>query len=251
MKLSLLYTYFNGFDQLINSIEKMHDLVDSVVVCYQTTSNKGHVSGTIESELNHLSNTFPNVILLNWEPNPNSDTKQNERDKHNFMIQHIKQTDSTHFIMSACDHVYTSGHIEVAKKKMISENLDICFTKMFTYYKHENWRVDPIEEYFMPFIHKLHASTKIVTGKYPAYVDPSVKVNTCKRFHIFKPSECIMHHYSMVRNDIENKFNNAAASVRWTPEQIKTFIDEYNNAKLGNAITYFSGRRLVHVHERT
>jgi hypothetical protein len=56
----------------------------------------------------------------------------------------------------------------------------------------------------------------------------------------------MMHHYSMIRQDIEGKFRNAAASIRWKPEQVERFIREYNNYDLSNneGISYFQGRRI-------
>ena len=55
-----------------------------------------------------------------------------------------------------------------------------------------------------------------------------------------------MHHYSMIRNDIENKFNNAAASSRWG-DKAKVYLDEYNSATINSKLQYFGGRGLKEV----
>jgi hypothetical protein len=62
---------------------------------------------------------------------------------------------------------------------------------------------------------------------------------------MYTPDEVLLHHYSMIRVNIADKFRNAAASIRWKPEQVTAFIDEFENAKLGNSISYFKGRILV------
>ena len=48
MKLVLLYTYFNGFEQFEHSFSKMKDLVDEVVFCYQRISNTGNFNDDLD-----------------------------------------------------------------------------------------------------------------------------------------------------------------------------------------------------------
>lgn len=245
-KIYLLYTMFNGFDQLIESINAMVDHVDEILICYQDISNTGEKSKTIFDEIEYLNRFYPNIRVIIYETDLRLNTKENERRKHNMMIQHAKKRGATHFILSACDHIYQENHIKYAMDFLQNNDFDVILTKMFTYYKKRNWRLDPIESYFMPFIHKMHKNTEISTNKYPVLVDPSVKVNTNK-IHVFNENECILHHFSMVRTDIENKFKNAAASINWKPEQIKCFIDEYNNAKPGDQIKYFKNRTIIEI----
>jgi uncharacterized protein YdhG (YjbR/CyaY superfamily) len=59
----------------------------------------------------------------------------------------------------------------------------------------------------------------------------------------------MMHHYSMIRTDIKNKFRNAASSIRWSETQKETFISEYENYSLENnhGITYFRGAKVKEV----
>jgi hypothetical protein len=117
---------------------------------------------------------------------------------------------------------------------------------MLTYYKRPEWRIEPPEEYFMPFICKLHSNTKITQAAgYPVLTDPAVRVVPWKSFHVFGMDQLVMHHYSMIRTDIESKFSNAAASVNWTPERVNVFKSEYRSAKIGDSISYFKGARIV------
>ena len=98
----------------------------------------------------------------------------------------------------------------------------------------------------MPFIIKLHTNTQVESNvKTPILVDPSVKVNTCKNWKLFSEHEIMLHHYSMIRLDIKDKFKNAAASIRWNPEQVQRFISEYENFSIedNKPIEYFQNRK--------
>lgn len=241
MKLAICYSVWTGDDMemLKRSIEHHLPFVDKVIICWQEVSNKGEKGyGNIPC--------FIGSQIVKYTPNLNLNTKQNERIKHNTMIEVSKHLGCTHFILAAGDHFYSDEMFYYGKMIMQENDVDVILTRMRTYYKHENWILDPLESYYMPFIHKCTINTQITSQvKYPVVVDPSVKVNA-KTFHI-SSDKYLMDHYSMVRNDIEKKLRNAAASIRWTPEQIKQFIDEYNNAKPGDKISYFQGRKIVEV----
>lgn len=231
MKLALLYTIWSGDDMemLSRSIKQHEPQVTDVFLFIQATSNKG--------EYYPINLDFNYTI---WEPNLELDAKENERIKHNLMIQTVKKLGFTHFIICACDHFYTPEQFEVAKKFHQSNDIDVSLTFMRTYYKHENWYIEPMERYCMPFIHKMHPNTEITNDiDYPELVDPSVKVNTSEKIHVFALDEVLLHHYSMVRKDIKKKIMNSASINNWNEKQIKKFISEYENAKIGDKLSYF------------
>ena len=236
MKLAIIYTVWSGDDMemLEHSINHHKPHVDDVFICMQSTSNKG--------EYHEINLDLPYIL---WHPNLALDTKQNERVKHNDMIQHVKKLGFTHFILCACDHIYNSDQFEYAKEFHKKNNVDLSLTFMRTYYKFVHWYIDPMENYCMPFIHRIKQKTAIVEGaNYPHLVDPSVMVNTSQKIHTFAPDEVLLHHYSMIRKDIEKKFRNAASSIRWSDEQISQFIIEYQNAKIGDKISYYNNATL-------
>jgi hypothetical protein len=242
-KTALLYTVWIGddMDMLKRSIENHLPFVDKVIICFQQVSNKGEYS---HQDLPPLYGNNK-LIYTPFHPNLSLSTKQNERNKHNDMIEVAKHSGCTHFILSAADHFYSKEMFDYGKNVMQTTDADVILTRMRTYYKQDNWILDPIEEYYMPFIHKLTVNTEITTRvKYPVVVDPSVKVSTAQKFHIAS-DEYLMDHYSMMRMDIEKKFRNAASSIRWTKEDVQTFINEYQNAKVGDSIKYFQGRKIV------
>ena len=236
-KLILCYTYFNGIEQLKHSFAKMAGLVDDIIICYQTVSNTGNVNENVLEELEPF-----HIHKIQYHTDLNLNTKENERRKHNQMIREARKLGATHFILSAVDHVYSYQDIQ----KALNEDVDVTFSRMYTYYKRDNWRVEPPEDYYMPFIHKMYENTCIaIRNDYPVLTDPSVRVNTMDSFKVYDINECVLHHYSMVRNDIHNKFNNSASRGNWSDEKLQCFIEEFENAKLGDSISYFKGRKIV------
>jgi hypothetical protein len=249
-KLTLLYTFWTGDDveMLMRSIKHHKPFVDEIIICLQETSNKGQFN-LIRSDLVDYNNMVKlGFNLINYEPDLSLSTKENERIKHNKMIQEAKKRGATHFIMAAADHFYSEQVFNRANRVIGKYKMDVVLTKMRTFYKQENWCLEPIEDYYMPFIHKMYPNTEISKdAKYPVLVDPSVKVNTFNHNYLMPESEGLMNHYSMVRKDIKKKLKNAAASIRWTPEQVERFISEYENAKPGDKIEYFGGRKLIDI----
>ncbi len=250
MKLTICYTTFNGLELLEKSIANIYDAVDYIVIFHQKLSNTGNLEidprGN-KNVLRMLENEYPKVKVHYFTPDLAKNTKENERNKHNLMIQKAKQIGSTHFILAACDHFYKKSEVEFAKDFCLKNDVNISLTRIYTYYKQTNWQISPIEDYYAPFIMKMYPNTEISTMKYPVLVDPSVKINASGMFHIFNQDEVMLHHYSMIREDIVDKFTNAAASIRWSEQQIMNFIDEYEEAKPGNEISYFRGRKIIEV----
>lgn len=247
MKLAALYSVFNGEELLEKSIEQVSPHCDGVFIFYQETSNKGNKSDTIKLNVYNIC-LRSKAYSFKWSPNLNLNTKENERVKHQFMLDVVRELGFTHFFMAACDHYYLPSEFQKAKQKCEQSNYDVTFTAMYSYYKNPEWRLTPIENYYMPFICKVNSDTAIKrVSNYPIKVDPSVQVTPCKNWYLFREPEIMLHHFTMIRTDIENKFKNAAASIRWTKEQVSEFISEYENAKIGDKIKYFQGRTIIEV----
>lgn len=245
MKLGAIYTVFNGIELLSGAINCVINDTDEVVIVYQLTSNRGQIDLTVVDQIKEAVKPFDQakIHLVEFKPNLSIDTKTNELNKHNLGLKMLKALDCTHFFLSACDHYYDSQDFNAAKFYTELNDYDVTLTAMFTYYKHPEWQLTPIEDYFMPFICKLYRQTEFIKTQWMYKVDPSVRINTSKRMHLFLEEEIMMHHFSMIRQDIESKFNNAAASSRWG-EKAKLYLDEYNSATLESKLAYFGGRGL-------
>jgi hypothetical protein len=243
VKLSFAYTVYNGTELLKHSIKQIENIVDDIIICYQTVSNRGNLNLQLEKELIKLS-VKKKVRLIRFNPNLNLDTKTNELNKHNIMLNAARDSGSTHIIVGATDHFYKPDELKAAIAKSV--NFDCTFTSMYTYYKHPTWQITPLEDYMMPLVMKIYSQTKFERRvNYPVRVDPSVKVNTCGKYHVFPESEIMLHHYSMVREDIMNKWKNAASP---TFERLASegYIDEWNNydIELNQGVKYFHGRKI-------
>jgi hypothetical protein len=247
MKLAALYTVWNGLELLNGSIDQIKNDVDIIFIGWQWRSNKGERSNEIENFLSQYDND-PKIVLIEFIPNFKNNTKKNELDKHNHLLEAARSEGCSHFVLLATDHYYEPEQFKATKEMIIERGCKITVSKMFTYYKRPEWRLDPPELYYMPFICEIAKDTRFeFSGRYPVTVDPSLKLFPISVFYALQPKDLIMHHYSMIREDIENKFNNAAASIRWTPEKIETFTNEYKGAELGDSIQYFGGRKLIAV----
>ena len=246
MKIALAYTVFNGLELLKPAIEHHKELVDEIIICYQTTSNKGEVNTSVEHIVKNIADrTGAHVIM--FAPDLRMSTKQNEIIKHNLMLQYAKKIRCSHIVMSATDHFYVKKEFTEAVNHSIFIDANVTFTKMYTYFKYPTWQLTPMEDYCMPFLIKINSNTKFErTSNFPVYIDPSIQVNTCRPFYLFEPEQICMHHYSMVRHDIVGKFKNAAASIRWTAEMVNQFIDEAMNydIKTNLGVKYFQGRKI-------
>jgi hypothetical protein len=247
MKLAACYTVWNGLELLNGSIAQIENDVDIIFIGWQWRSNKGERSNEIEEFLSQYDNN-PKIQLIEFLPNFSASTKKNELDKHNQLIEAARSSLCSHFVILATDHYYEPEQFRSTKQMIIEIGYKITVSKMFTYYKEPTWRLDPPELYYMPFICEIEKGTRFeFSGRYPVVVDPSLKVFPVSIFYELDPKDLIMHHFSMIREDIDNKFNNAAASVRWDKDKIDRFINEYNIAKIGDSIQYFQGRKLIAV----
>lgn len=249
MKLGIFYTVFNGIELLKKSIEQIYNQVDEVVIVWQKTSNRGSIDNNVFDKINkELIGYRHKINFQEFIPNLNIDTKTNELNKHNLGLKKLRELNCSHFALLSCDHYYKESEFNYGKELCKTNNYDMTLTAMKTYYKHPTWQITPIEDYYMPFICKLSQQTQYQKGSWglPYKVDPSVRINTYQKSYLFSESECMLHHYSMIRNDIENKFNNAAASSRWG-DKAKIYLDEYNSATIESKLQYFGGRGLKEV----
>ena len=247
MKLAACYTVFNGLELLEKSIQQIYPVVDVIIICYQTVSNKGNECKQVEKFVQYNFLAKKKVEIVKFTPDLSVNTKENERRKHQLMLETARKSGCSHFFLSATDHFYQLTEFVNAKEHVKWEDIDVSFTKMYTYYKHPTWQLNPIESYYMPFIMRLHPETKIaVVRNFPLKVDPSVQVNTFAKWYLFPEEQIMMHHYSMIRENIKDKFKNAAASIRWRNEEAEMFAAEFENYDIESnpGIKYFQGRKI-------
>ena len=242
MKTAAFYTVFNSCELLSASIRQIEAHVDKVFICYQTVSNTGErINPKDIFYINEANENFNSRLIHYVTKNVNP--KENERRKLQLMLDFAKDYDA--FVLLAADHFYKPEEFKNAKDFLAKNRFDVSLTKMFTFYKYPTWQLEPIEAYYMPFICRINADTKVSVDRWPYVVDPSVKVGPVRSFHEFKESEFMLFHYSMIRDDISSKFRNAAAAQNW-PDKIEAFENEFKNydIKENVGVSYFGGRKI-------
>lgn len=246
MKLAALYTVFNGLELLDKSILNILLNVDKIVLCVNTHSHFGVQDDRPMKEVEKYRNQ-PGFHIISYTPDLKLSSKENERIRLQFKIDKARELGCTHFIAMAEDHFYVPKEFKKAKKMVEFLSLDTSFTRMFTYYKYPTWRLTPIEDYSCPFITRLDSNRRIAKNpQYPVKVDPSVQIDKVGNWHEFDSKTIMLHHFSMVRDDIRYKFENAAASIRWGSDRIEVFMKEYESydLNLNPGISYFKGRKI-------
>lgn len=239
MKLGIMYTVFNGLELLERNMMEVAPLAHYVGICYQKKSWQNE--WMLDSDAKILNQI--DCEKIEYHVSELTDAKVEERVKHNMMIQHMRKKGCTHFLLLACDEYFKRHELDWAMGKI---ETDVSFTHLYTYYKYPEWRLIPIEHYMKPFIHRLNDDTRITAANnYPCRVDPSVRVAPARSFQTFDRKEIMMHHYSMIRNNIQNKFMNAA-SKRNTSPKIQQYLNEYEFYDIDSnpGIEYFQGRRV-------
>jgi len=249
MRLAAIYTVFNGTEMLQKSIHQIKKQVDLTIIGMQEISNAGQ-NISHEDAMNcvtaegELQESGYDAMLINYRPDLGVNRKENERRKLTRLIDVARNQGATHFVLLAADHFYRTREFRAAKEIAITNNVDVTLTRMYTYYKKPTWRLEKIEDYWMPFICRITAETKAIKENYyPVRVDPAVRISPANSFHRYPESEIMLHHYSMVRHDIDSKFKNAAAAQNWGKGQTENYRREYREYSLESnpGITYFGG----------
>lgn len=242
MKLVALFNAFNNAEMLVHSVEKIRPHVDEILICISLTSHYGE---KIDKHQIDIIKSIPKIHHLPFIPKMDLDPHSNSRLKVQLRLNWAKQHQATHYLLMAEDHFYEPEQFEWAKKSILSYDPDVTVTKMYTYFKKPTWQLDPIEDYSMPFISKLYPETRVVLNSYPDRTDPSVRVNTSQKYLNFHQDEVMLHHFSMVRENIRSKLSQSAASQNW-PEKIEGFVCEYQDYDIEKnpGVRYFGGRKI-------
>lgn len=236
--LAVIYSVFNGEELLKSSIMNIRPFADRIIVVWQDVSNHGNLNEYLYMKLLSLQRHL-NIELVKYVPNLGLHPKKNELLKRQLGID--TASDCSHILLMDVDHFYDPEQFAKAKELIYREDYDSSATKMYTYYKYFDCRLEKIEDYYCPFIHK--QPSKILFNKYPIRVDPALSINPTNKFKEFAPEELIMHHYSWVRKDIASKINNAASKCNWIGKE-RELEKEYNEHNYGNMLSYYKLRTI-------
>jgi len=221
--LCAIYNIFDGTELLIPSMRSIADHTDYFILVWQNKSNYGEqISLEDWVNLQKAHQLYPNSTLIEYVPNQNNGT-WNEKTKRNLGIQVAKNLNATHIIQMDCDEFYEDFGRMKDEFTQIGADGSVC--EIMTYFKRPTLRFSEPDNYFVPFIHKLHAETITGVKNYPHYVDPTRRINTENAALI----SGYMHHFSYVRKDIEKKARNSSAKNNI---ELSDLLKDYHNPDL-------------------
>ncbi|SPT68865.1 hypothetical protein [Anaerobiospirillum thomasii] len=211
-KLGVTYNVFDGTELLEASIKSIKDNVDYINIIYQEISNFGQkITEKDLCEIQRLKNEGIVDEVICYQTDFSIKPQDNETNKRNIGVQHCKKNKCTHFLLMDTDEFYRGSEFLKAKEYIMLSNIDVSACSMYFYIKEPIYRSKYYQgSYFVPFICKLSPKTKIQLGvKAFCKVDPTRLPNKFSSCYVFAPEDITMHHFSLVREDLEKKFNNS------------------------------------------
>lgn len=244
MKLITGITCFNGLEFLEACVKQFLKFSDHVIVCYQDVSHVGE-RRKVGDFVIPLFKDNPKVTINKFIPDDHYNFKRNEMKKHTQMVDVSREMGADYFILGAVDHFYDEKQVVNVIDKATS--YDVSFTRTHQYYKHPIWQVEPQVDWHMPFTIKVYPNTRFEkVAKYPVTVDPACKINTTGTYTIFDDSELIVHNYSMIRQDINEKYKNRYIPMKWGTKKVAQLIKEYENYDIdaNPGVEHYHGRKI-------
>jgi hypothetical protein len=145
MKLGIAYNVFDGWELLEGSLMT----VDPFFVCAvaQDVSNFGEKDEGGLKEARRLMKTF------HYKPELKRTPAENERNKRDIGLKMCQDAGCTHFMSMDCDEYYDP--LEFALAMETAEQYDGTACELYTYFKSPTLRLEKIEDYSVPLIHKI------------------------------------------------------------------------------------------------
>jgi len=231
MKLGAFYNFFDGEELIVKSIESIRKNVDYITIAFQQTSNQGNpCRPSIFKLLRQLKDDKLIDSYFTHEPDQWDNSASNETKKRTAGLKNCLEKGCSHVLAIDADEFYLEEEFEYAKKKMEQRDYDATACQMLTYFKEPIYRINPPEEYFVPFIQKIDENSRyILNYPYPVKVDPARRTNGPRaRFRRFARNEIQMHHMSWVRKDIRSKMLNSSARCNFrNVEGYVKFFEEW------------------------
>lgn len=219
MKLAAIINLWDGAELLNGAIDRIKDDVDLIIIVYQNISNYGEEY----YPLHDIEIPKGNWIGIEYRPAVGNGGFFNEKYKRNIGLDVARKNHCTHFLFLDTDEYYEN--FNRAKQEYIASGADGSVCRLFSYFKLPTLRFEREDNYFVPFIHKIHDNTIAAAGTYPYYVDPTRKVNTNDVALLNER----MHHFTWVRKDIERKARNSSAKANIEKSQL---LKDYHDPEI-------------------
>lgn len=226
-KLAAIYNIFDGEENLLDSIKSIRENVDLIIAVQQQLSNFGNEKNT---NLKKFLQSIKEIdVVIDYQPNLHLIPGKNEFNKRISGIKKAIELSCTHYLHIDCDEEYDRKSFEQCFKKIVEQDYDSSACRIVDYFKFKDLRIEGHSDLYVPFIHKIQKG-KMRMGLenyYPVLVDKTRKGNPVDNFYLFSRDEIVMHHFSWVRKNIEEKLNNSTARPMFN-NIIKEIVDSYN-----------------------
>lgn len=204
-KLCAVYNAWDGIELLEHSINSVKDHIDLFIFVWQKHSNYGEYFDPYHEIIWIAHKHKIKYIAEEYTPNIALSGGTNETNKRNAGLRLAKENKCSHFMFIDCDEMYENFGEAKWLYEFSGAAGSVC--KMFTYWGKPTYQLNPIEDYYVPFIHELKENTVAGMQDYPFYCDPTRLVNEQNVVEL----PVMMHHFSWVRKDIERKIRNSSA----------------------------------------
>lgn len=228
--LGVSYNLFDGEELLRSSILSVRNNCEHINVVYQTISNLGNSCS--ENLLDTLSDLKKDKLideLFYYDPKLDGSPTRNELIKRNIGLKIAKKNKCTHFLTSDSDEFYFEDQFKKARKFIEENKIEISACSFMNYIKEPIYQLEQLSSYYVPFISKIKFFSKFdKKNKFPLSVDPTRKLNG-KVFKFFEPDELLMHHMTLVRKNLERKFDNSAVKESFCKNEVLDRLKKYKH----------------------
>lgn len=242
-RLGLTINAFDASELLDQLISEIRDQVDWVAAIYQKRSYWGNpMAKTDMDELNRLKSLGLIDELIEFKPNFNKYSREQECEKRNQGIELAKQRGCSHVLNIDADEFYDKDQFREAKNYINQTGWAITYWSYVNYYKDfEHYLVYP----FRPLVPGIHSTffTYTYNGPAPGPTDPTRRILNPSNLgtYVFPDEVIRMGHAAWIRRDIRKKLVNWSAKNHFPKELINKAVERWENWKEGEgAIMLFN-----------
>ncbi len=244
-KFGVSYSIFDGEELLESSIKSIRSSVDYVNVVYQTKSWKGKSANKdLLKKLNELKDKGLIDELIFFEPNLNLRAGVNEAKKRNIGLKAAYRAGVKYFMCMDTDEFYKSTEIDYAKRVIIEKNISYSFCNIVNYGLEPTKRILQPCSFSVQFFSKINRFSFLKRSKNSiALVDPTRQLFVFPFSSQFYINGIEMHHFSLIRKDIDKKFKNTSYTGAININKyINSIVDEDNSI---NVPDYFGIKKIT------
>lgn len=242
-KLALTINAFDASELLEMVISEIRDEVDYVAAITQKKSYWGNPMDPEDiEEVNRLHKEGLIDEILEFSPNYEKYSREQECDKRNWGIDHMKAKGFSHILNIDADELYDRDQFREAKEFVSKNGFTSTYCSYVNYYRDfDHYLVYP----FRPFVPWIHSTFFKYTynGPAPGPTDPTRRIMNPMNLgtYVFPDEQLRMAHAAWIRKDIRKKLINWSAKNHFKPSLIEEAVKRWENWQEGDdAIMLFN-----------